>query len=177
MVRIKERYLLVNILYPEDESSSSSNAKVPDLLVYHRPTADSLTTSALLKAIRSQVTSLWGDYGAGAVERSLQVKYLSNATSTFILRISRAHHRIVRSALAFMNRIPTKDGRPCVFRVVHVSGTIRKVEKESIRRTRLLMLAAKEQAAGSESSHALEKLLAGDRDLESGMGPGDSDGT
>ena len=46
-----------------------------------------------------------------------------------------------------MDRIPTKNGRPCVFRVVRVSGTMRKVEEEAIRQARLLMLEAKEGGA------------------------------
>lgn len=46
-----------------------------------------------------------------------------------------------------MDRVPTKDGRPCIFRVVRVSGTIRKAEEEAIRQARRLILAAKEEAS------------------------------
>ncbi len=65
------------------------------------------------------------------------VKYLSNATSTVILRVAREHFRLVWAALTFMDRVPVKNGKPCIFRVVRVSGTIRKVEEEAIRRARL----------------------------------------
>lgn len=91
------------------------------------------------------------------------MKYLSTATSTFILRVSRAHYRLVWAALAFMDRVPVRDGRPCVFRVVRVSGTVRKAEEEAVRRARLLVLAAKEEIAGkSSSTNALGALLRGD---------------
>lgn len=52
-----------------------------------------------------------------------------------------------------MDRVPTKTGpgKPCVFRVVRVSGTIKKVEEEAIRRARLLILAAKDEATGKGS--------------------------
>ena len=90
------------------------------------------------------------------------VKYLSAATSTFILRISRAHYRLVWAALALMRRVPVRDGRPCVFRVVRVSGTIVKVEEEAIRRARLLVLAAKDEMAGKSSAAALGALLRSD---------------
>jgi ribonuclease P/MRP protein subunit POP5 len=80
------------------------------------------------------------------------VKYLSHATSTFILRITRDHFRFVWAALTFMNRVPIKDGLPCIFRVVRVSGTIRKVEEEAIRRARLMVLAAEEHLAGKQST-------------------------
>ena len=87
------------------------------------------------------------------------VKYLSTATSTFILRVSRAHYRLVWAALTFMNQVPIRDGRPCVFRVVRVSGTVRKVEEEAVRRAKLLVRAAKDEMAGKSSSDALGSLL------------------
>ncbi|OAA37437.1 Rpp14 family [Metarhizium rileyi] len=155
MVRIKERYLLVNIIFPPDVTSSSA-AKVPDFVVQHQPTVERLTPQALLKAIRAEVGLLFGDYGLGALEGNLSVKYLSLATSTFILRCHRAHYRMLWSALTCMDRVPTKDGRPCIFRVVRVSGTIRKAEEEAIRQARQLILAAREQAStGSQVAQSL----------------------
>lgn len=47
------------------------------------------------------------------------------------------------AALTMMDRVPVKDGRPCTFKVVRVSGTIRKAEEEAIRQARTLILAAK----------------------------------
>lgn len=93
---------------------------------------------------------------------AVAVKYLSTATSTFILRVSRAHYRLVWAALSFMNCVPIKNGRPCVFRVVRVSGTIRKVEEEAVRRAKLLVLAAKDEMAGRSSLGALGALLRSD---------------
>lgn len=63
-----------------------------------------------------------------------------------------------------MKSLPIYNGRPCVFRVVCVSGTIRKVEAEAIRRAKLLVLAAKEEMSGksSSSSDALSALLRSD---------------
>ncbi|KAG5928710.1 hypothetical protein E4U53_002598 [Claviceps sorghi] len=142
MVRIKERYLLVNILYPPETDSSTTN--MSDLVSQHRPTMDKLTPQALAKGIKAEVGLLFGDCGLGAFEGSLSVKYLSLATSTFILRCPRAHYQMLWSALTCMDRIPVKDGHACIFRVVRVSGTIRKVEEEAIRQARQLILAARE---------------------------------
>ncbi|KAI0185782.1 Rpp14/Pop5 family-domain-containing protein [Xylaria flabelliformis] len=136
MVRIKERYLLVSILYPTELGTRTN---LPDVVVLNQPTTDELTPVALLRAIRAEVAALFGDYGSGALE----VKYLSPATSTFILRIARASYRFIWTALSFMNSVPVKNGKPCVFRVVHVSGTIRKAEEEGIRRARNLIFEAK----------------------------------
>ncbi|KAI1877117.1 uncharacterized protein JN550_001189 [Neoarthrinium moseri] len=154
MVRIKERYLLVNILYP---SEIGSKPNLPDAVMVNQPTSDRLTHGQLIREIRAEVASLFGDYGSGAVS-SLQIKYLSTATSTFILRVNRAHYRLVWTALTMMDHIPTRDGKLCTYRVVHVSGTIRRVEEEAIRRARDLMLAVKDQA-GAKDNAALAAIM------------------
>ncbi|KAK0715874.1 Rpp14/Pop5 family-domain-containing protein [Lasiosphaeris hirsuta] len=159
MVRLKDRYLLVHIIYT-DVPAGQAKGSVPDLLLYNQPTTGELRAQHLLKGIRSEVASLFGDCGSGAIDRSLQVKYLSPATSTFILRVSRDHHRLAWAALSFMDHVPVRNGRPCVFRVVRVSGTIRKVEEEAIRRAKLLVLSAKQEMSG-KCSDALGALLRG----------------
>ncbi|KAK3306872.1 Rpp14/Pop5 family-domain-containing protein [Chaetomium strumarium] len=167
MVRLKDRYLLVNIIY-SDVPPGQAKGAVPDLLLYNQPTSSELRPQHLLKAIRSEVSALFGDCGLGAIDKSLQaVKYLSPATSTLILRVSRAHYRLVWAALSFMDRVPVRDGRPCAFRVVRVSGTIRKVEEEAVRRAKLLVLAAKDEMAGKSSSNALGALLRSDNQVRS----------
>ncbi|KAI2607109.1 ribonuclease P/MRP protein subunit [Hypoxylon fragiforme] len=143
MVRIKERYLLVKILYPNELGSHSD---LPDVVVINQPTTDQLNPAGLLRGIRAEVANLFGDYGSGTVDGgSLAVKYFSPATSTFILRTSRSSYRLVWAALAFMSTVPVKNGKPCIFRVVHVSGTMRKVEEEAIRRARNLIFAAENE--------------------------------
>lgn len=72
MVRIKERYLLVNILYPPD--AKASQAGVPVNVVQHQPTLDKLTAAILARAIKAEVATLFGDYGAGAMEGDLSGK-------------------------------------------------------------------------------------------------------
>lgn len=62
-----------------------------------------------------------------------------------------------------MDSLPVRDGRRCMYRVVRVSGTIRKVEEEAVRRAKLLILAAKEEMAGKStgSGGALDALFRG----------------
>lgn len=71
MVRIKERYLLVNVLYPE-ASQDTSKFDLPDILVYNQPTIDTFNGRTLTRAIKNEIISLFGDYGSGAVERTLR---------------------------------------------------------------------------------------------------------
>jgi len=91
---------------------------------------------------------------------SSTVKYLSPATSTFILRVSRAHYRIAWAALSLMTAIPVKDGKNCMFKVVRVCGTIRKAEEEAIRRARELILKAKREI-GEKSDSTLDDMFRG----------------
>lgn len=90
------------------------------------------------------------------------MKYLSAATSTAIIRCSRAHYRLVWAALSFLTRLPKvsnkNEERPCVFQVVRVSGTIRKAEEEAIRRARATILKAQKDAAEGAGS-GLEAIL------------------
>lgn len=69
MVRLKNRYLLVNILYPD--TAEKQSAVIPDLVAFRQPTTDALTPQVLQKAIRAQVSELFGDYGTGAIADSL----------------------------------------------------------------------------------------------------------
>lgn len=77
MVRIKYRYLLVNILYPEQESrnvkqpGSGKKDDLPYTVQFRRPGPDQLNGKLLTRLIREGVSDLFGDYGAGMVSGSL----------------------------------------------------------------------------------------------------------
>lgn len=62
--------MLVNILYPPERSSAKPNS-VPDCVIYHQPTSSALTAGALLRGLRAEVATLFGDYGSGSVESGL----------------------------------------------------------------------------------------------------------
>lgn len=67
---------------------------------------------------------------------------------------------MVWAALTMIDHVPTKSGpgKSCIFQVVRVSGTIKQVEHEAVRRARLLILAAKDQMAGT-APNALNALF------------------
>lgn len=71
MVRIKERYLLVDIVYPE-AAQNQAKTGLPDILVYNQPTSNACNARSIQYAIKAQIADLFGDFGAGAVERSLR---------------------------------------------------------------------------------------------------------
>ena len=78
MVRVKHRYLLINILYPEPsqakEGASVVDRKrnVPNLVEFNRPTSDEFTPQLLSRVIREQITLLYGDYGSGMASVGLK---------------------------------------------------------------------------------------------------------
>lgn len=74
MVRVKERYLLINIVYP-DAAQAPSKSNLPDILIYNQPTTDAFTSRTFSHAIKAEISSLFGDYGAGTVERTLRSSF------------------------------------------------------------------------------------------------------
>lgn len=74
MVRLKHRYLLVNILYPDSDTptkSTTRDGQVPDVVSFRRPSSDKLNAQLLARIIRDGVAELFGDYGSGMIASSL----------------------------------------------------------------------------------------------------------
>lgn len=80
MVRIKRRYLLVNIIYLDAASSSAASyppqvdhfrqlphGTLPAVVDFHRPSPDHLTSQVLLRLLRETIADVFGDWGVGAV--------------------------------------------------------------------------------------------------------------
>ncbi len=88
MVRLKHRYLLINVLYPDSKSAhlklvEDTDDEVPFSLQFRQPSSDQLTVHILLRIIRQGVEELFGDYGSGKVSGSLQstIHYLNLSIS------------------------------------------------------------------------------------------------
>jgi RNase P/RNase MRP subunit POP5 len=72
MVRVKNRYLVVNYLYPYPETSSNTKDALPGALQFHKPTPDEFHQGKLMRAIQDGVAELFGDYGSGMVGTTLK---------------------------------------------------------------------------------------------------------
>ena len=74
MVRIKHRYLLVNILYPSDQATQLkvTNNDLPDVVQFHQPTSSEFNDDMLRRLIRNNISELFGDYGIGMIAGSLK---------------------------------------------------------------------------------------------------------
>ncbi|EXJ55523.1 hypothetical protein A1O7_08451 [Cladophialophora yegresii CBS 114405] len=176
MVRIKQRYLLFNILYPSPPTTTAGSQPTspPAYILFCRPSPSHLSASLLSMVIRNELHTLFGDHGLSVTQSALRVVYFSPATSSGILRVPRAHFRMVWAALSFITAIPPERDRggrgtrgperPCVIRVVRVSGTIRKSEEELLRRARRELVRAKTEGRskdGREDEVALGMFAGG----------------
>lgn len=92
MVRLKNRYLLLDILYPDPSTWPSQNPTSTQLAI-HSPTSDALTPGLLAKMIREEVGEMYGDWGVGK---------LGGAAATGINGIS--HPQTNRSCLTMLIR-------------------------------------------------------------------------
>jgi ribonuclease P/MRP protein subunit POP5 len=65
MVRVKHRYLLVNILYPSEVSPQlqKEGPHSPDIIKFHRPSPTELNQGLLRRTIIDSIKSLYGENG------------------------------------------------------------------------------------------------------------------
>lgn len=75
MVRVKNRYLVVNILYPVSSPAAKAGEAVPELLQFHAPTPDAFHGGQLVRLVRDGIAELFGDYGMGMANRTLKGRY------------------------------------------------------------------------------------------------------
>jgi ribonuclease P/MRP protein subunit POP5 len=88
------------------------------------------------------------------------VIYLSSATSTAIIRVSRDHVRLVWAALSFVTKLPKPFDTPCVVQVVRNSGTIRLAEEEAIKRARDVVRKARSSGQRTSLDQVLKTAVA-----------------
>lgn len=163
MVRLKNRYILFEVLYPPSSVPSGHEERVKfhafassprDCLVnLHSSSQASINPRTLSALLKKVVTDHYGELAAGTVGQLILVKYFSNKTSTGIIRCSRADFHLVVGALALVTKVET---RQVVLRCVHVSGTIRKCEDFAIKRSRQLIT---DLGKESEPAHGLYDLV------------------
>ncbi|CCE65826.1 hypothetical protein TPHA_0N00460 [Tetrapisispora phaffii CBS 4417] len=140
MVRLKSRYILFEILYPNmDESEHfEDNFSMKNILLRHnKVTPEEITNRVIIQDIRRSLQLNFGDYGSGKASSLLQLKYFSNMTSTGILRCHREDIDLILSALMLIKKLDNRI--PIIFNPVKISGTMKKIEQFAIRRSHKLM--------------------------------------
>lgn len=147
MVRLKHRYILFDILFPpsSDPRTGPQRQKFQNfqsspkdtLLSLHETSPSAINARSIANLLRNVIQDHFGDFGGGTIGLLIIVKYFSNRTSTGIIRCSRTNFHQVMAALALVTKVDNFD---VVMRCVHVSGTIKKCEQFSIRRSKQLII-------------------------------------
>uniref|UniRef100_G3MNN1 Ribonuclease P/MRP protein subunit POP5 n=1 Tax=Amblyomma maculatum TaxID=34609 RepID=G3MNN1_AMBMU len=108
MVRLKHRYVLVEILWKDWQ----------DPHIFELP----VTEKDIYACVRKAVHFLHGDFGVGVTKFNLAIKFFNPHTRVFLLRTRRGAHTLTLSALPFVKKI--KD-EAATLRVLKLTGTIR----------------------------------------------------
>ncbi|CDK27202.1 unnamed protein product [Kuraishia capsulata CBS 1993] len=149
MVRIKNRYVVFNVIYPIDETAESLEAalktKSGSLSLIHQPPAIAITPKVVVQAIRQSLQTNFGDYGNGVGGGVLTVKYFSEKSSLGIIKVSRESTRLVCAAIMLITRL---QASPVTIRVLRVSGSVKKAEEMLIKRGKGLSIILSKNSVG-----------------------------
>ncbi|PRT52887.1 Ribonuclease P/MRP protein subunit POP5 [Wickerhamiella sorbophila] len=122
MVRLKTRYLLFELLFPDSLDLAHPHESL-------RQTKSKIEYRKVADAFKQAVLEHSGEQGLGSVQSSLLVKYFSPATMTGVLRVSREYYRIVQASLSYITEI---DNQRVIVKIAKVSGTIKKSQQAAI---------------------------------------------
>ncbi|KAJ1975355.1 RNA-binding protein pop5 [Dimargaris xerosporica] len=126
MVRFKQRYLVFEIVFEDsgarlslDTQGTSKHVPIDQVL----PQPSQLEKRAIRNIIQDQMVVLFGDYGAATLQSFFQAE--------------RDFYTKVWAAMTLITRI---NNRPCMIRVIHAGGTIKRCQREAIRYDRDIIL-------------------------------------
>ncbi|KAI8367647.1 uncharacterized protein BYT42DRAFT_134059 [Radiomyces spectabilis] len=136
MVRFKVRWVLFEVV----EDPVVDNGKV----VFPK-TSFEISENIINTAIRQAIAINYGEFGSAAAWGAT-VKWYNPATRTGIIRVPRELTDLLISSMFFMKQI---DSIPCSFRILHVAGTIIRIQKAAIERDRALYLEEQTRAEKS----------------------------
>ncbi|KAF0852827.1 nuclear ribonuclease P subunit Pop5 [Andalucia godoyi] len=133
MVRFKNRYILVDLQFSDHPKGREAVATTTTTGTGSASGGGSVTDRDVLSAIRKTILDCFGIHGSAIFGGSFSIKYYSYSTGTLILRVARADH--VRFVAAIAMTTAVKD-RLCVFRTMHVAGSIRNAQRRAIEHAR-----------------------------------------
>ncbi|KAI6172945.1 hypothetical protein M3Y98_01029300 [Aphelenchoides besseyi] len=139
MVKLKHRYLLVEVMFGATGNSSTSCS---DTEIFH--------------AIMNKVALLHGDYGWAAVRSSFQVKVCDAGMCVTILRVAAGAVDTITSTLPFVLSIGSSDA---ILRLLHEGSSMRTVEKHLITHNLRAMYAQLRRNPTPVEKSALRKAI------------------
>ncbi|KAI6231762.1 hypothetical protein M3Y95_00415800 [Aphelenchoides besseyi] len=139
MVKLKHRYLLVEVVFGATGNSSTSCS---DTQIFH--------------SIMNKVALLHGDYGWAAVRSSFQVKVCDAGMCVAILRVAAGAVDTITSTLPFVLSVGSSDA---VLRLLHEGSSMRTVEKHLIAHNLRVMYAQLRRNPTPVEKSALRKAI------------------
>ncbi|KAL3874138.1 hypothetical protein ACJMK2_037190 [Sinanodonta woodiana] len=139
MVRYKNRYILCEIIYTDNQRVERH---VTDYMVY----------GAVINALQTA----HGDFGIGSLQSSLCVKYVNPITSMVLIRARRGAHKMVQSALYFIKKIGQYEA---FFRTLHLGGTIRSCCKFLIKHHKQMLPRLLSECKNKEEIRKVQEII------------------
>ncbi|XBW38305.1 hypothetical protein QEN19_003894 [Hanseniaspora menglaensis] len=143
MVRLKNRYILFEILYPPSAESTSEN-----IVLQHRQQRKNerlnITSKMIVYELKKMIKLYLGDQGLAKANIMLQMKYFNSSTSMGILKCSFEFYKIVVLGLSMIQQLSSggENGntlKSIFINVLKLSGTIKKLEEFGIERNKQLI--------------------------------------
>ena len=135
------------------------------LLDFQPNTYPNLTSQMLNSILRTTLATQFGLYGAAQTQQSLSVKYCNATTGCAIIRSARELLPMVWASVTLMG---APEGQ-WIWRVVHVAGTIRSVQRAAMKHVvRKLEVTAEKVNAEEQAkfSELISKCRAAIRSIE-----------
>ena len=123
-MRFKRRYFCVEILFQDDSLSSKGPTSLETSL--NKIKLHKLKHTNLTETIHGSIEKFYGDYGMATLMPSFSVIYFNSITNIAIMRTARDLKDKFHNLLMFTAKLAQFD---VTFRVVHVSGSIKKCKK------------------------------------------------
>ncbi|EEC07666.1 ribonuclease P/MRP protein subunit POP5, putative [Ixodes scapularis] len=143
MVRLKHRYILVEILWKDWQNPSIHQLPVAEEDIYG--------------SVRNAIQYLHGEFGVGVTRFHLTIKFFNPYTRVFLLRTRRGAHTLTLSALPFVTKI--KDDA-ATLRVLKLAGTIRSCLKFLKKYDCAVMLDVLNRAVSAEAKRQAKEKIA-----------------
>lgn len=147
MVRFKNRYLVVETCSIDSDGRVQTPPR-PLLDSNGKPSSSSTqgqTAASIAQHIRASIGVNFGQMGQAFTAQALSVKYHNGATGTSLVRVAREHVEMVWAALTFLSHHPSLanangsanalGSTGCLWRVIHVAGTIRCAQRAVAKHT------------------------------------------
>lgn len=143
MVRLKNRYILFEILYPPAEQAAAEN-----IVIQHRQQRKEnhvhITSKMIVYELKKMIKLYAGDQGLAKANIMLQMKYFNSDTSMGIIKCSFEFYKVVVLGLSMIQHVSTggENGASVermMVNVLKLGGTIKKLEEFGIQRNKNLI--------------------------------------